>query len=80
MSARSQARASSRSFASRLESGSSSRMTGGFVDEGARERHALLLPAGELVRVAAGEMREPDLGQRMCDTCLDLGRAYTRAA
>ena len=50
---------------------------GGFVDEGARERHALLLPAGELVRVAAGEMREPDLGQRMRDTCLDIGRAYT---
>ena len=35
------------------------------VDQRARERDALLLAAGELVRVARGQMREPDLRQRL---------------
>jgi hypothetical protein len=74
MSWRSHARASSRSLASRLDSGSSSRMTAG-SETSARERDALLLPARQLVRIALGELGEADLRQRFPHPSLELGRA-----
>ncbi len=43
-------------------------------DERARDRDALLLPAGELVRVALAESGEPDVLQRFRDLGGDLRR------
>ena len=79
MSARSQARASSRSFASRLESGSSSRMTGGLVNQRARERDALLLAAGELVRVARRRDAQARSAPASASTRVLISAARTRA-
>ena len=52
MSTRSHARASSRNLASRFDSGSSMQDHRRVVDQRPRDRHALLLAAGELVRIA----------------------------
>src|SRR5271166_2749922 len=45
------------------------------VDQRPRERHALLLAAGQLVRIMLGEMREADPVERTLDAGLDLGGA-----
>src|SRR5207253_532732 len=42
------------------------------VDDGARERDALLLSSGELVRIAIGEPFEPDLAERSEDLFTNL--------
>ena len=44
--------------------GSSARITRGFDDEGARDRDALLLAAGELVRVVVEAVAEADALER----------------
>ena len=53
---------------------------GRLVNQCARDRDALLLAAGKLMRVARGKMGEPDLCERLLDARLDLGRARRRAA
>jgi hypothetical protein len=60
---------SSRSFASRFESGSSRRR---LHHEGTRERKALLLPARKRGSVARGEIVELDDRERPLDLLADL--------
>jgi hypothetical protein len=43
-----------------------------FVDQCAGDRHTLLLAAGELVRIALAEVREPQAPQRVLDAAIDL--------
>src|SRR5476651_1251104 len=64
---------SSRSLASSAASGSSRSSTVGCVTS-ARDGHALLLPAGELVRIALPEAGETNILQRGVDFGGDLGR------
>src|SRR3972149_4324328 len=52
------ARVSTRSFASRLESGSPERDTPRLADDGAAHRHALALAAGELLGLAPEQVRD----------------------
>ena len=47
-------------------------------DERARDRHALLLAAGELVRKALAEAGQPHVLQRFRDLAGDLGRRRLR--
>ncbi len=74
------ARASSRNLASRLDKGSSSRITGGVVDQRTGNGDALLLTAGQLVRKAFGKMaRRPDLVERLRHPRLNLGAGVLRS-
>jgi hypothetical protein len=47
---------------------------GGLDHQGARERDALLLAAGKLLRHPMGEAAEPDKGERVRDTLADRRR------
>ena len=63
-----------RSLASRLESGSSIRKTRGVAHQRAAERHALLLAARELARLALEQMRHVEhLAPPPCTLLVDLG-------
>jgi hypothetical protein len=55
---------SSRSFLSSADSGSSISTTRGSNTSAARQRHALLLAARQLLRRCAGQMAQPHLVQR----------------
>src|SRR5208337_3220703 len=48
---------------------------GRLVNQRPRERHALLLAAGQLVRIALGEMLKADPVERTLDAGLDVGGA-----
>ena len=65
--ARISSRSETRILASSAESGSSSSSTFGPDRERAGERHALLLAAGELERVAAAELGQADQPQHLGD-------------
>ena len=63
---------------SRLPVGSSARMTFGLVDERARDRHALLLAARELVRVVVRRSPRPDALERLRRPRAPLARRTPR--
>ncbi len=69
-------RSCTRTFASSAESGSSRRRTRGVRDERAGERDPLLLPAGELVREAVGEVAESTSSRASGRPARGLGLAH----
>ena len=67
------ARISSRSLASRFDSGSSMSTSGGATTTARGDRDALLLAAGDLAGQAPGLRLEPDEADRVGDALRDLG-------
>src|ERR1700687_4411295 len=75
---RNHARASSRSFASRLDKGSSISTTGGVYTRARGDADPRLLSAGELVRQPLRQRTKAQIGKRLIDALLDL--AHRNAA
>ncbi len=65
-----------RSFLSSAASGSSSSSTDGLVDDGAGQRHALLLAAGHFMDPALGKAAEADHFERLARPAVDLAGRF----
>ena len=63
---------------SRLPVGSSARMSLGIHDHGARDSHALLLAAGELIGAVLHAVSETDARERRCRPAAALGGGNAR--